>query len=64
MAEGWVPVTSFLPPEGELVDTKIGDEKGCRNEQPLRRQGQLWFHPDCGMYVYYTPTHWRKRPNP
>ena len=46
-------------PEGIVVDTKIDDSKGVRNEQPLKRQGNLWFYPDGWMYVYYTPTHWR-----
>jgi hypothetical protein len=41
-----------------VVDTKIDNEKGCRNEQPLQRQGNLWFFPDGSMYVYYRPTHW------
>ena len=49
-----------LPPEGETVMTKIDDGKGVLNEQPLKRQGRLWFYPDGSMYVYYTPTHWKR----
>ena len=52
------------PPVGQVVDTKIDDEHGCRNEQPLKRTesgGKLWFFPDESMCVYYTPTHWRSR---
>ncbi len=44
-------------PEGVLVWTKIHDANGCRNEQIMKRIGRLWFSD--GMYVYYTPTHWR-----
>jgi hypothetical protein len=57
----WVNVQYAEPPEGVLVDTKIDDEKGCRNEQPLCRRGRLYFTNATGdaMYVYYTPTHWR-----
>lgn len=50
-----------------VVDTKIDDGHGPRNEQPLiqlRRSPEsrpLWFFPDRSMYVYYTPTHWRER---
>jgi hypothetical protein len=55
----WVPVRTKEPPEGEVVQTKIHDRGGCRNEQPLKRQGSLYFFPDGSMYVYYTPTHWR-----
>lgn len=56
----WIPVQSFPPPEGKIVDTKIDDERGCRNEQKMKRRGNLWFFPDESMYVYYTPTHWRE----
>lgn len=51
-------------PDGVTVDTKIDDAKGCRNEAPLKRQGQLWYFPDGSMYVYYRPTHWKPRALP
>jgi hypothetical protein len=53
----WVSTAESLPPEGEVVDTKIDNEDGCRNEQPLMRQKSLWFFADGSMYVYYHPTH-------
>ena len=56
----WVSVNDDLPPENKIVMTKIDDVNGCRNEQPLKRMGKLWFLPDESMYVYYTPTHWRE----
>lgn len=59
IARVWIPVAERLPPEGEVVETKIDDTDGIRNEQKLKRQGQLWFFADGSMYVYYTPTHWR-----
>lgn len=40
------------------VLTKIHDEHGERNVQPLKRDGRLWWFTDGSMYVYYTPTHW------
>lgn len=55
----WFNVAIVLPPEGEVVETKIDDWRGLRNEQPLYRKGNLWFLSDGSMYVYYTPTHWR-----
>lgn len=55
----YVLVADELPPDNEVVMTKIDDASGCRNEQLLKRQGRLWFTPDGSMYVYYTPTHWR-----
>ena len=55
----WVYCGQSLPAEGVVVDTKIDDEKGLRNEQALYRQGRLWFVPDGSMYVYYEPTHWK-----
>ena len=59
----WQPIAAA--PEGELVETKIDDQDGIRNQQILTRRGRLWFTcsasgPD--MYVYYTPTHWRPFP--
>jgi len=58
----WIECSKKLPESGIVVETKIDDEKGCRNEQTLKRQGPLWFFPDGAMYVYYTPTHWRPIP--
>ena len=45
-------------PEGVIVNTKIDNRGGCRNECKLIKQGKLWFYDDMSMYVYYTPTHW------
>ena len=63
MDNPWRPLSYFNQPEkGVLVDTKIHDENGCRNETRLKRDGQngnLWFVADGSMYVYYVPTHWR-----
>lgn len=47
-------------PSDEVVITKIDDEHGERNVQKLKRQGNLWWFPDMTMYVYYTPTHWKR----
>lgn len=55
----WIKVSSKLPVEGMVVETKISDDKGERNQKELIRKGNLWFLPDMRMYVYYTPTHWR-----
>lgn len=55
----WKSVTEMLPPNGKVVDTKIDDAGGVRNEQRLKRSGNLWFFPDGSMYVYYRPTHWK-----
>lgn len=55
----WTSTSNKLPPEGIIVNTKIDDNNGLRNEQKLKRVGGLWFLPDGDMYVYYTPTHWQ-----
>lgn len=55
----WIPVSVRLPAEGMLVMTKIDDERGERNEQPLKILGRLWYVSDGSMYVYYRPTHWK-----
>ena len=57
--DDWALTTEILPPEGVVVKTKIHDHDGERNVTPLKRSGKLWFFPDAGMYVYYTPTHWK-----
>ena len=56
----WIEVCKQLPRDGLVVVTKISDQAGTRNEQPLKRSGRLWFFPDGSMYVYYTPTHWKE----
>lgn len=56
----WIYCGKQLPPNGELVETKIHDFKGERNIQPLKRENRLWFIKDGSMYVYYEPTHWRE----
>jgi hypothetical protein len=60
----WI-TTNNPPSDNRVIETKIDDEHGVRNEQTLRylkRQEELhgmWFLPDMSMYIYYTPTHWR-----
>lgn len=56
----WIETAKELPPDGEVVKTKISDEKGDRNECELQLRGCLWFVPDGSMYVYYSPTHWAR----
>lgn len=54
----WNPV--YVPaPENIILDTKIEDMHGLRNEQQLVREGNLWWTTNRKMYVYYSPTHWR-----
>ena len=56
---GWRRIDDELPPEGVIVETKIDDSKGIRNETRLIRRGRLFYFDDDSMYVYYGPTHWR-----
>lgn len=59
MNMGWEPIDTA--PEYEEVWTKISDFiEGDRNIQMLKRKGSLWFFQDMSMYVYYTPTHWKR----
>lgn len=55
----WIAVREQLPENSLVVETKIDDVRGIRNQQTLKRDGNLWFFPDGSMYVYYIPTHWR-----
>lgn len=57
----WHRTSTILPEIGRVVETKIDDVEGIRNQAKLKRggnNGRLWFTPDGNMYVYYTPTHW------
>jgi len=54
----WQPIATHNPPEGVILNTKIDDVGGIRNNQKLIKKGNLWWYPDMSMYVYYTPTHW------
>lgn len=55
----WQSTKHSAPADGTVVDTKIDDDKGRRNEARLKKLGRLWYTEDGAMYVYYTPTHWR-----
>ena len=56
---GWTKTKDQLPPEDVVVETKIDDETGCRNESKHMWHNDRWFTPDMEMYIYYIPTHWR-----
>lgn len=56
----WIALTDETPPDGLVVETRIDDGRGVRNEQTLKRGGRLWWVPGGEMYVYYAPTHWRR----
>ena len=60
MDQTWIAVADRLPENGEIVHTVISDGYGARNDTILKRLDTLWFVPDGSMYVYYTPTHWRR----
>ena len=55
----WNCTANMKPEDGLVVETKIDDANGARNEQPLVFKSNLWWFPDMSMYVYYRPTHWR-----
>ena len=59
----WKLIKEVTPPKGIILKTKIDDADGLRNEQLLKWDGKLWWHPDGQTYVYYTPTHWTYRSN-
>jgi hypothetical protein len=55
----WTRCSDALPADDQVVMTRIDDAQGVRNEQTLKRRGNLWWTPDGEIYVYYTPTHWK-----
>lgn len=40
----WYRTLDKLPEEGEIVDTKVDDYKGCRNETQLMFKHNMWFY--------------------
>lgn len=52
----WHRVGEKAAPQGEIVLalTPGGDVR------ELRFQDNLWWLPDMSMYVYFTPTHWKR----
>jgi hypothetical protein len=65
VATDWKPITPTEPADGEVVWTRIDDGRGVRNEARLYRAcrpgcNPLWWTHDGGMYVYYTPTHFKR----
>ena len=59
MNNPWNNLQVIQPKDGILVDTKVDDGHGIRNEQPLIKKGNLWWDKEETMQVYYTPTHWK-----
>ncbi len=60
MKTEWISTNDKMPEYGQVVHTKIDTPiGGVRNEQALKKMGNLWYYPDSSMYVYYTSTHWR-----
>ena len=41
----WISIKDKLPPDGQLVQTKIDDENGVRNETQLIFKNNLWWFP-------------------
>jgi len=60
----WINTLYTPPKDGVTVMTRINDAKGVRNEQELKKRGNLWYFPDMSMYVYYTPNEWHPLPEP
>ena len=55
----WIETRQERPRDGVVVETKIHDANGIKNELNLKLRDGLWWFPDGSMYCYYVPTHWR-----
>lgn len=47
----WIKTSVGLPTNELIVNTKIDDEKGARNEQPLKKAGQLICLLESGKFT-------------
>lgn len=54
----WNRTRDILPKEHVIVETKIDDGNGCRNQQNLYQYGNLWFFPDGSSLVICEYHHW------
>lgn len=52
----WHTPRELLPEDGEVIETC--DSGG--NIRKLLYQKRMWWLPDGSMYVYYSPTKWRR----
>lgn len=64
----WKAITlDNLPPENVVIETKVQDATGDRNQCLMRwertERGRMWFFANAlqtGVdYPYWNPTHWR-----
>lgn len=39
----WYRISDKLPNDGDVVETKIDDDRGCRNETQLMFKHNMWF---------------------
>jgi hypothetical protein len=60
-SDRYIACATELPPEGEVVMTKIDNEFGVGAERPLQHfGGQWWWTPNGEWHVLYRPTHWKR----
>lgn len=55
MEREWKLVAETLPPDGEVVETKVNDEPIVN----LLLHRTQWWVPDYSVTAYVIPTHWR-----
>lgn len=54
----WIPVAQELPPEGEIVLTKIQTADGNRTVRYMHRHETRWYWG--GEWRAMPPTHWAR----
>ncbi len=55
----WISVADRLPPEGEVVETKIMRITPYRRPRRFLWTSRGWRHPDGWIQAATPPTHWR-----
>lgn len=55
--DGWLPIVK-MPEDGIFYKTATIENNNLLNVQYLKKHRNLFFTAD-GMYVYYTPTHFK-----
>lgn len=56
----WIATKNRTPPENQIVETKIDNEKGLRKHLYLVYHEGQWWQPDMSVRVHHTPTYWKE----
>ena len=54
----WIETANYLPPEDELVETKVDEPPSCYNLIKLKLVNNVWLYENNTPFEGRQPTHW------